>query len=59
MTPVMIERTPTFSRSSAWDGVSKITLAGWKEMGLQQCVSYIQWILCESLTYPIMRSYCC
>lgn len=28
MTPVISERTPTFSRSSAWEGVSKITLVG-------------------------------
>ena len=26
--------TPTFSISAGWDGVSKITLKGWNEMGL-------------------------
>jgi hypothetical protein len=33
-TPVMSGRTPTFSMSSAWFGVSKRILAGWKEIGL-------------------------
>jgi len=61
MTPVTIERTPTFSRSSVCEGVSKITLAGWKAIGLCLCVSQrTRNYLCrKDHTYPIMRSNCC
>lgn len=52
MTPVISERTPTFSRSSAWEGVSKTTLAGWKEMGLEaRLVDCKQMRMCGSSPY--------
>lgn len=39
MMPVMSGRTPTFSSSSAWLGVSKSTLVGWNAMALCRCQS--------------------
>jgi hypothetical protein len=57
ITPLIIGRTPTLSKRSAWLGVSKNTLAGSKAMGLET-VSCEQSIL-RAITHPIIRSYCC
>lgn len=56
---VINERTPTFSRSSAWLGVSNRTLAGWKAIGLiRRSVEAFDTAGAVD-THPIIRSYCC
>lgn len=59
MTPVISERTPTFSNRSAWEGVSKTTLAGWKAIGLSMCQHVSSAYRMPNVTYPIIRSNCC
>ena len=36
ITSATIDRTPTFSSNSAWEGTSKRTLGGWNAIGLER-----------------------
>lgn len=58
MMPPITWRAPVFSRSSACEGVSKMTLAGWNAMGLENNQSLVSEVQTLILTYPIIRSYC-
>jgi hypothetical protein len=51
---------PTFSSSAACDGVSSITLIGWKAIGLKRVRKDAQRSVAPlRRAYPIILSYCC